>query len=655
MALKLRKRRSTFAYKVDKYFWQLLRGADMHVLGLLMDYKTTSKYLSIYNPNSDICMPANASVPWPVVLMYGGFCPKHIFEGKRFPTMHTISRKITEFGYRAHCKCKSQRYKEWWDVKSAYTVPGTFRSDIPEIRAFTASASSLLYNFFANALETAKQFRHSTRTWLPAFDAAQRHLKNQKTVVLQKDKDGGFALIESKHRLVKLQHAMPSWMYEPFFMEPPDLRKSLFSRLSRLAGKLGKVYQEWDETGDGLRFYVMRHAWTSNAQRLYSPILNTIKTHKSPPVLRVIHNGAGHPFAGAEHVISSLIRRRLKHLDHIHGSTKSMLEGLRNKVFTANMRMYKIDVKDFYLRGSPRSHTVGRFDFLHRVAAVALENLVIFVLENQYAMLEETGQHFRLKEGAGQGRIASGDLSDNTFYCLCERCFILKPVVQRKFGIQHYARYRDDAILIMDHTKFDDFFRLLSIRCSIIYELKLEERDRMSMPILDAFVFFQPGFETRGGVLQFRHYSKPTAYKRPLHGSSCHPTTLHYAWAANYIHSIGDRTSRCEHAMQHTKQFIQMYQASGGSKEVVERLQQVYPYILAKKKLQPQEEEVIVYLAVPFFFHIETSGLKQLLGKISRQWKEPLQAAMKTSAPVKIRIAYASAFPNLGQIAKLQW
>ena len=132
----------------------------------------------------------------------------------------------------------------------------------------------------ANALETAKHVRHSTRTWLPAFDAAQRHLQKQKNV-LDEDKDGGFALIESKHRLVKLQEAMPYWMYEPFFMELPDLQKMLFPKLSKLAGKLGKIYQEWDETGDGLRFYVMRHAWRSNAQRLFSPILNTIKTHKS--------------------------------------------------------------------------------------------------------------------------------------------------------------------------------------------------------------------------------------------------------------------------------------------------------------------------------------------------------------------------------------
>ena len=84
---------------------------------------------------------------------------------------------------------------------------------------------------------------------------------------------------------------------------------------------------------------------------------------------------------------------------------------------------------------------------------VCQEEALGFVLDTQ--CVTSGGRTARVVCGSGMGEESSGAISDYSFFCRCEREFLLKPDVRAKYGIVAYVRYRDDLVIITNGTPHD--------------------------------------------------------------------------------------------------------------------------------------------------------------------------------------------------------
>ena len=169
-----------------------------------------------------------------------------------------------------------------------------------------------------------------------------------------------------------------------------------------------------------------------------------------------------------------------------------VLQQLRSGTFSAEPRFAKLDIKDFYMRGSAAKHASVAFldekSDLRRALRGALEALIGF----QYVKVEHECAdegYYWVQEGSGMGQIASGEIADTTFLELAEAKFASLSSIQHEYRIQAYIRYRDDIIIIGDDVDLLRAF-IWTIKDMVrgVYELELSEYSRSSISFLAFFV-----------------------------------------------------------------------------------------------------------------------------------------------------------------------
>ena len=87
---------------------------------------------------------------------------------------------------------------------------------------------------------------------------------------------------------------------------------------------------------------------------IISKIDSTVKTHKPRGEVncRILHKCVQHPMVGAMRWLSSLLRSSLNTLPHLVTDTPALIALLSSTRVPGNHKMYKINVKDFYMSGT---------------------------------------------------------------------------------------------------------------------------------------------------------------------------------------------------------------------------------------------------------------------------------------------------------------
>ena len=129
-------------------------------------------------------------------------------------------------------------------------------------------------------------------------------------------------------------------------------------------------------------------------------------------------------FAGMAHHLREKIAQKLHHLWR---DTKEFVDDLRRPHWQDEMRMVKIDIKEFYMSGA-------QLEFLPDLT-------------------------YRVTTGSGLGLLHSSDVSDAGFWIAAER-WLLNTSVRRWCSLTYWRRFRDDifAIATNNFPRFKLFF-----------------------------------------------------------------------------------------------------------------------------------------------------------------------------------------------------
>ena len=189
-----------------------------------------------------------------------------------------------------------------------------------------------------------------------------------------------------------------------------------------------------------------RDAESVGIQGIVSSLGSTCKTHKDSgsQCLRPLHKSTRNPLNLAMRFLRYFMREFLQDKAHILKNSRQ----LKKKLDTLNVLfsdlLVKIDVKDFFLS--------GRASTLADICSIVFPNeirqeckaLLLFLLENQFVMDNESGAVRRCIRGSGMGLCFSGEIADLVFYRLAETHFL----ESHRRQVVSYDRFNDDIFTI---------------------------------------------------------------------------------------------------------------------------------------------------------------------------------------------------------------
>lgn len=485
------------------------------------------------------CSGTQSTVPWHVALLLGGRSCKYIFSSGHLPKVSNVSTSVSnciaKASYSAYGnkdvspwrKFKAKKHDRMLPI--AKNTPHTFRDLLSVLRSKLHSACMSAHQRHKFGFK-----RFSNR---PLFvSAAFKWLERHGLVVAPTDKDGGYAIADLAWARKTLHDKLASSGYVTLRRHELPTRGAL-RLMQRALKNFGALYS------DGFYEYMWSEITSVPASRLLCPLNWTIKTHKDPPSVRLIHAGGKHLFAPISAFCASEFRKEVKAYDHIFGSTDAFLAAVSQvRVVGAQWSLVTGDIKDFF--------TSGRFLPLIEHATSSLSNsitkdawqkLLECILCHQFVESSILpGVMFQCTTGSGIGLNLSAEFCDLVFTHLAESNTVLDQEFREQHGLVFYGRYRDDIFMIYNHRNremIDKVFCALNNRCDGVYQIELESISSVGLPFLDVFVFF------RSGALAYSLHRKVTCQRVYLHSDSFHHPSVHRAWPIAEISRIFRRCS----------------------------------------------------------------------------------------------------------------
>jgi len=268
----------------------------------------------------------------------------------------------------------------------------------------------------------------------------------------------------------------------------------------------------------------------------------TVKAHKPCGEVgpRTIHKAYSPVLSGFSQWLVAQLDPQLRNLAHIAKDSFEFARILEEPLIDplpANAKMLCIDLKDFFLSGSPAllANDVSS-SFPQGPLRSLVHETAFMLLDNQYVAASAVADWYKCIGGSGIGLLHSAAIANLAFYNVCEIRFIDQL---RRYGIFKYVRYHDDIFIAFDSMRsLKNFMPVFRTHLGY-FKFKAREISSSFVTMLDLDVFL------RGGQL----HTQPSLDKVPLPlcPSSCHGLQVHRAWPralANRIHvlSKGDRS-----------------------------------------------------------------------------------------------------------------
>ena len=522
---------------VDAHLRRLVRGLDGLLLAWL--FRLDELYGNIYMVERgaegwQAKFPDAGSLPWPVLLLLGSHSRKHIITPGNFRRAElvkslndTVSRIKWAWLFRKETGDFSKPLLKRDLLHCHSRTPPTIEAFCRRLKEVGLEAGKKL-TLEGGCKEAQK----------PAYmKFALRWLREKDYRVALSDKDGVFAMMPN----VSFAECVSEELKKSFYQATSGLSievifKHVKVTLLRLCKKLSEIDEKWGKE-------VRRYALSACEKQLLSPLKCTVKTHKSPVKVRLIHSSVNNVFNGLSEVVNRLLHPKLASLEHLVQSSDGATSLLRKTFINEKGCLIKLDVKDFYLSGDQSfiAKTVaGSFDD-SQVSAFMQEALSC-ILDNQYVR-NDFGDGvidiYKVVRGSGIGMKHAGALSDWLLYLVLER-WLLSSEWSRK--IRRYMRFRDDILMVVATPS--DGRRLvqeMTKKAEEIFILEVERASMVWVPFLDLEVFKPAGTGER--LVGYHPHIKETARHIPLGSWSHHPESVHMSWPVAEMARMHARSS----------------------------------------------------------------------------------------------------------------
>ena len=279
------------------------------------------------------------------------------------------------------------------------------------------------------------------------------------------------------------------------------------------------------------------HDYRSLPTRLFSVLALTVKTHKpvGQVTCRALHGSSRHPMLPGMRWVAWKCRRALQGLPRLHTNTEQLQRQLWALVLPQGCVLCKLDITVFYMSGE---HGLLITECTRHIVEdrAQFRALLSSIVRNQYVCLsDDFDAHpfvYRVRRGTGMGLCCSGEVADLVFYSTVEEPFVLRPDIQREYGIVYYGRFRDDILCISSQPdRLHEMLQRMQAlsRC---FDLTIDCIDPLRTIMLDLSLWFC----ARGGnaAVEYAVHVKPTSVWVPLCDSSAHPPHVHINWPKGY-------------------------------------------------------------------------------------------------------------------------
>jgi hypothetical protein len=220
--------------------------------------------------------------------------------------------------------------------------------------------------------------------------------------------------------------------------------------LRATSNKARRIFEPWGRE-------IARSADTAKCTDLVSRLMVTVKTHKNPVTVRLIHSSVNSCFNGLGAALNRVLQPKLIGLSHLCTCSEDVAEKLAGLPTTASCLLLKLDISDFYLTGEHEFITaeVGASIVDRDERQFVLSSLrVLFPLQfvsHNFDPGSELHTVYRVEQGSGIGLKHAGAVSDWLFWVRVE-----KGLLQRKaaLGVLMYLRFRDDLFVVLEGINF---------------------------------------------------------------------------------------------------------------------------------------------------------------------------------------------------------
>ena len=136
-------------------------------------------------------------------------------------------------------------------------------------------------------------------------------------------------------------------------------------------------------------------------ENLCAVIQHTVKTHKHKVVPRVLHCSINNPFSPGMRLCAKLLKQRISHLTHLFRDSSDYLQKLNKCRFDSNTKVYRFDIKDFFMSGAHSTIINSCASEIHENIRDPFRLLLGAILSSQYVKLPEALRV--LETGKAQG------------------------------------------------------------------------------------------------------------------------------------------------------------------------------------------------------------------------------------------------------------
>jgi len=350
---------------------------------------------------------------------------------------------------------------------------------------------------------------------------ALQRLKTKQLVCLQTDKDGGFGVLSAKRFVEENAKILNNGDYVQIYRDAIPWNQ-LQKQILCVARSAAKTLDDKSVFG-----YIMK-PWNMVHNPIGCMLKLTMKTHKPEIKFRNIHSSIGNRLSGLSGFVCKALGDDLKMLKHLLKDSVELAEQLRHVTVSEGDFFVKLDVDHFFMTGSAEFHAKLCKEFSPLVRKGVIFDAVLTLLEHQYVETPVWPEKiFQVTNGSGMGLSHSGEVSDCSFYQVCEQKLLHRL---DEFEIKMYRRFKDDVFIIaLSRPKFREFFRLYKA-FSQPFAITCESVSKHECEMLELVI------SKHAGKLQVSQRVKKTALSVPLlNFESIHPSSSLASWPVSYV------------------------------------------------------------------------------------------------------------------------
>ena len=508
-----------------------MHGASLKDWLAVSEYSKKTPRLLVYDSTSKTVRFADEEdAPWYVIMFLSQFHHKHRFIADSLPSLKGVELAVQQLVHKlkwawVHRHNNSLHVLPRLGPKS--TVP-CMEIVPPEIQAVSRRAANAVLKACRKACQHHRPRDHRFSNFTGLYRLASEWIRDSRWAVVQSDKDGCLALVTRTQLVDVHKQLLDTCWYRP--AAASDVTAA-FIACKSLANKFGKRV----ETFEGIEGIAdeMRVSWRECCENNMARSLEvTCKSHKHPGevVCRNIHGGGRWPLAGVGAWLTRHLRKITRSLPHILTSSADLVKKLHCLQLPPCCKLVKIDIKDFFLTGTPAELARAVSSLFDNVRERELvRDAILLLTEHQYIKSKfYPGEFWKLTYGAGMGLNFSAELCDVALYALAEKRWATVAGICSYHRLQAYYRFRDDVLAIFEHTPaMSKWYRVFRARAAP-YKTIVETVSSETVPMLDVqvtLVSANGGQRIKTGI-----HIKPTAHKIPLSAESCHPPSVHVYW-----------------------------------------------------------------------------------------------------------------------------